>query len=151
MEIEELIEDILKKFKILNHIEDEEIENEEGEVVKYNKYDELYKLYIEKAIREICILTNRNEFPIDLEYEVIDMLTDFYKINILSKDTSAENKGSDYIRNISEDGRSVSFDNSNELEFSSLISSNISNNLQLRMTRIYRYRLLYKVSCKDDK
>lgn len=129
---------ILSKFKVLNNIEDETNDN-------------IYKIYIEKAMQSICNLTNRNTFPEQLKYVVIDMLTDFYKTNIKINEDSEESNGKDFTKSISEAGRSVSFDNSSELEYSELLSANISKNLEMREKEIYRYRLLYKVTCNDRK
>ena len=68
MDNRELISSILSDFKLYNKIENADMDN-------------LYTLYIEKAIQSILNLTNRYEFPEELRYVVLDMIGEFYNSN----------------------------------------------------------------------
>lgn len=136
---EELINSILTDFKLYNGIDNDEKDN-------------LYKLYINKAIQSILNLTNRYELPEELRYIVLDMVNDFYLTNV-SQLTSTSSEGSEsntYIKQISEEGRSVTFGNMTEDAVNSLLSNDIANKLTIRQKEINRYRLLYKSKRKDD-
>lgn len=122
---------ILKEFKLINNIDN-------------TLNDDLFLIYIKKAIQSILNLTNRYEFPIELKYIVIDLATDFYNDNKLFNSSTGE-ETSQSIKSISEEGRQVTFGNSNESTINSLLSSYINNKLNLRQKEIYRYRLLYKM------
>lgn len=135
MTTEEIKSNILTNFKTLNSITG-------------TAKDNIYNLYIDKSMQTILNLTNRIEFPEELQYVVLDMLTDFYNINVL-KDSIGE-ETSNYVKSISEEGRSVTFGNSSELSLSSLINTDINNRLELRKQEIYRYKLLYKVTPKKE-
>lgn len=133
MDNEELINSILKDFKLYNGIKDD-------------TNDDLYKLYIKKAIQSILNLTNRNELPKELMYVVLDMVNDFYLTNMSQSNVSSseENQNNTYIKQISEEGRSVTFGNMTENAINSLLSNDISNKLTLRKNEINHYKLLYK-------
>lgn len=133
MDNEELINSILKDFKLYNGIKDD-------------TNDDLYKLYIKKAIQSILNLTNRNELPKELMYVVLDMVNDFYLTNMSQSNISSseENQNNTYIKQISEEGRSVTFGNMTENAINSLLSNDISNKLTLRKNEINHYKLLYK-------
>lgn len=105
--------------------------------------EELLIFYVDKVIQDIVIKTNRNKFPEDLKYLVVDMITDILDIN-KANDTSSESQG---IKSISEGGRNVSFgmDSYSQARFNLLLQQKITDNEKL----INRYRLLYKVVNKD--
>ena len=131
MDNNEIINDILKDFKLLNSIDNAENDN-------------LFMLYIKKAAQAVLNLTNRYKFPEELRYVVLDLAEDFYTNNsILGKITNSETTGN--IKSISEAGRQVTFGSAEESTINSLLSNYINQKLQMRMKEIYRYRLLYKV------
>lgn len=127
----ELIGIILKDFKLVNNITN-------------NQNDDLFRVYIKKAIQSILNLTNRYEFPEELIYVVLDLVNEFYNDNsILSTITNSQS--SESIKSITEKDRTVEFGNSSESTINSLLSAYINDKLQLRIKEINRYRLLYKV------
>lgn len=131
MDNNEIINDILKDFKLLNSIDN-------------SNNDNLFMLYIKKAVQIILNLTNRYKFPEELRYVVLDLAEDFYTNNsILGKITNSETTGN--IKSISEAGRQVTFGSAEESTINSLLSNYINQQLQMRMKEIYRYKLLYKV------
>ena len=131
MDNNEIINDILKDFKLLNSIDNPNNDN-------------LFILYIKEAVQQILNLTNRYKFPEELRYVVLDIAEDFYTNNaILKKITNSETTGN--IKSISEAGRQVTFGSAEESTINSLLSNYINQQLQMRMKEIYRYKLLYKV------
>lgn len=127
----ELINGMLKDFKLKNGIED-------------SNNDMLYILFIKEAIQTILNLTNRYEFPEELRYLVLDLTNDFYLDNsLLTKATNNEISGS--IKSVSEAGRQVTFGEEQQTILNSLLSSFINERLSLQMKQINRFRLLYKV------
>lgn len=130
----ELIDDILKDFKLMNDIEDTD-------------KDSLYTLYIKKSIQTILNLTNRIVLPEELKYVVLDMVNEFYNEKLQQNSSNIE--ASTYIKQVSEEGRTVQFGNMSELQLNSLLSAQINYQLSLRTKEIYRYRLLYKVKGKN--
>lgn len=132
----ELIDDILKDFKLMNDIEDTD-------------KDSLYTLYIKKSIQTILNLTNRIVLPEELKYVVLDMVNEFYNEKLQQNSLNIE--ASTYIKQVSEEGRTVQFGNMSELQLNSLLSAQINYQLSLRTKEIYRYRLLYKVKGKNGK
>lgn len=147
MDIEELKKLILEDFKILNNITTQIPDEEEPDKPVIDN-DKIYKLYIDKSIQTILNLTNRIYFPIELRYVVLDMTNEFYTIlkQTTSNDENEEssNNSNNYIKSLSEEGRSVTFASNSETYFNSLISKHIDQELSTRMKEIYRYRLLYK-------
>ena len=131
MDDNELINGILKEFKMFNSI---------SNVLN----DDLYKLYIKKSIQTILNLTNRYVFPNELRYVVLDLINELYNDNGFIKSVT-NNETTQSIKSISEEGRQVTFGNASESTVNSLLSSYISNRLDIRKQEIYRYRLLYKV------
>lgn len=131
MDDNELINGILKEFKILNSI---------SNVLN----DDLYKLYIKKSIQTILNLTNRYNFPNELRYVVLDLVNEFYNDNDFMKSVTG-GEVNQSIKSISEEGRQVTFGNASESTVNSLLSSYISNRLDMRKQEINRYKLLYKV------
>ena len=131
MDDNELINGILKEFKMLNSI---------SNVLN----DDLYKLYIKKSIQTILNLTNRYNFPNELRYVVLDLVNEFYNDNDFMKSVTG-GEVNQSIKSISEEGRQVTFGNASESTINSLLSAYISNRLNMRRQEIYRYRLLYKV------
>lgn len=130
----ELVDDILKDFKLMNDIEDTD-------------KDSLYILYIKKSIQTILNLTNRIVLPEELKYVVLDMVNEFYNEKLQQNSSNIE--ASTYIKQVSEEGRTVQFGNMSELQLNSLLSAQINYQLSLRTKEIYRYRLLYKVKGKN--
>lgn len=101
--------------------------------------EEVLAYYIDKAINDITIKTNRNKFPEGLKYLVVEMITDILDVN-KANNSSSESQG---IKSISEGGRNVSFGMSDYSlsRFNLLLQQKIADNEKL----INRYRLLYKV------
>lgn len=130
----ELINEILTDFKLMNNIEDTD-------------KDSLYILYIKKSIQTILNLTNRIVLPEELKYVVLDMVNEFYNEKLQQNSSNIE--ASTYIKQVSEEGRTVQFGNMSELQLNSLLSAQINYQLSLRTKEIYRYRLLYKVKGKN--
>lgn len=143
MDNNELKSQVLANFKTLNNI-------------TVDTYDNIFNLYIDKAIQEILNLTNRINFPIALRYVILDMVNDFYTIyksnfNISSETEESSSNNDTYIKSLSEAGRSISFESASELILNSLLSSHITQQLENRQKQIYRYRLLYReMSGKED-
>lgn len=108
-------------------------------LINKNYEEELLVFYTDKAIQDIVIKTNRNKFPDDLKYLVVDLITDILDIN-KANSTSSESQG---IKSISEGGRKVDFgmDSYSQARFNLLLQQKITDNEKL----INRYRLLYKV------
>jgi hypothetical protein len=129
MDNDELIIDILKDFKLYNNIDNDD-------------KNDIFKLYIKKAIQSILNLTNRCEFPDELKYVVLDMVNDFYLTNV--SQLNLANEDSNYVKQISEEGRSVTFGNMTELALNSLLSNDIANKLEMCKKEINKYKLLYK-------
>ena len=128
MDNNEIINDILKDFKLLNSIDNPNNDN-------------LFILYIKEAVQQILNLTNRYKFPEELRYVVLDIAEDFYTNNaILKKITNSETTGN--IKSISEAGRQVTFGSAEESTINSLLSNYINQQLQMRMKEIYRYLIL---------
>ena len=127
----ELIGIILKDFKLVNNISN-------------NQNDDLFRVYIKKAIQSILNLTNRYEFPEELIYVVLDLVNEFYNDNSILL-TITNSQSSESIKSITEKDRTVEFGNSSESTINSLLSAYINDKLQLRIKEINRYRLLYKV------
>ena len=109
-----------------------------------NISDNLAEFFINKAITEIVIKTNRNKFPNDLKYLVVDMVNDFYMENKTISDVS----NNQVIQSMSEDGRSVNFglDDLSKMKLQAFIQQKLKDN----ETLINRYKLLYKVRCPLD-
>ena len=101
--------------------------------------EEILAYYIDKAINDVTIKTNRNKFPEGLKYLVVEMITDILDVN-KANNSSSESQG---IKSISEGGRNVSFGMSDYSlsRFNLLLQQKIADNEKL----INRYRLLYKV------
>ena len=101
---------------------------------------------INKVVYDICIITNRNSFPVDLKYLVVDMVNDDYTtINSPSSSSNAEQG----IKSMSEAGRSVTFGatDSWQKKYDLLLQQQ----LQDRMNQINKFKLLYKVECPYGK
>lgn len=101
--------------------------------------EEILIFYIDKVINDITIKTNRNKFPIDLKYLVIDLIGDLLDVNKIIT-SSTENKG---IKSLSENDRRVEFglDSTSQSRFNVLLQQKLEDN----RTLINRYKLLYKV------
>ena len=139
---EKLINDIIKDFKLENNITD-------------SLNDDLYNLYCRKAINSILNLTNRIRFPLGLRYIVLDMMNDFYLDNIITKkilnNTDDDSKTSiNSISQIEEEGRKVTFNDSDNSTINSILTNDIQNKLDSRMKEIYRYKLLYKEMLSNE-
>lgn len=131
MDNNELIVTILKDFKTVN-------------VIDNNDNDNLFIIYIKKAVQSILNLTNRYEFPKELIYVVLDLVNDFYTDNtIISSITNNQTSGN--IKSITEKDRTVEFGNASESTINSILSNYINNKLQLKIKEINKYKLLYKV------
>ena len=101
----------------------------------------LYELYINKAVQSILNITNREIFPKELKYTVLDMIDEFYT---LSNNKAESSNSSNEIKSLSEEGKSVTFVNKEELKLTALLSNHITESLDLRKKEIYRYRLMYR-------
>lgn len=101
--------------------------------------EEILKFYINKAIQEITIKTNRIKFPDDLKYLVIDLINDMLAINNMN--TNSQEAQS--IKSMTEQDRKVDFglDSYSQTRFNLLLQQKLLDNEKL----INRYRLMYKV------
>ena len=101
--------------------------------------EEILKFYINKAIQEITIKTNRIKFPDDLKYLVIDLVNDMFAINNMN--TNSQEAQS--IKSMTEQDRKVDFglDSYSQTRFNLLLQQKLLDNEKL----INRYRLMYKV------
>ena len=101
--------------------------------------EEILKFYINKAIQEITIKTNRIKFPDDLRYLVIDLINDMFAINNMN--TNSQEAQS--IKSMTEQDRKVDFglDSYSQTRFNLLLQQKLLDNEKL----INRYRLMYKV------
>ena len=101
--------------------------------------EEILKFYINKAVQEIRIKTNRIKFPDDLRYLVIDLINDMFAINNMN--TNSQEAQS--IKSMTEQDRKVDFglDSYSQTRFNLLLQQKLLDNEKL----INRYRLLYKV------
>lgn len=101
--------------------------------------EEILKFYINKAVQEITIKTNRIKFPDDLRYLVIDLINDMFAINNMN--TNSQEAQS--IKSMTEQDRKVDFglDSYSQTRFNLLLQQKLLDNEKL----INRYRLMYKV------
>ena len=104
---------------------------------------ENYKIIylINKMLMKIVILTNRQIFPKELKYLVVEMVNEDY--SIIKSDTDPEyNQG---IQSMSEAGRSVSFGSSDtwKAKYNLLMTQQLKD----REQQINKFKLLYKVGC----
>ena len=100
--------------------------------------------YINKICLDIVIKTNRNSFPKDLKYLVVELTKDAYA---MYKSNLAE--ANQTIQSMSETGRTVNFGISDieKTKYQLLINRQLNDNEQL----INRYKLLYKTRCSYAK
>lgn len=136
MDNNEIEKTILEDFKIINNVDE--------------KQEKIASLYIKKAIQTVLNLTNRNKFPKELMYVVLDMANDFYKVYFFGSNNDENSNNNNIVKSISEDDRKVDFVNASELYISSLLSSHIQDMLSTREKEINRYKLLYKNSVGVD-
>lgn len=114
-------------------------------LLNQNIKEEILKFFIDKVINEIVIKTNRNKFPEDLRYLVIDIVND-----LCAEYTSEiEPDSNNVIQSMSEDGRSVNFGASDffKTKMQLILQQKLNDNEIL----IRKYRLLYKVVCPYGK
>lgn len=109
-----------------------------------NKQDDIIKLFINTTCTEIVIRTNRNKFPEDLKYLVINMANTMYELHKANSDS----QGSQIIQSMSEDGRKVDFGIDGVTKMKLQLA--IQKQLDTQDTLINRYRLLYKVRCPKN-
>lgn len=112
-------------------------------LLNQNINEEILKFYINKAVQEITIKTNRIKFPSDLRYLVIDLINDTFAINNMNSNSSEMQT----IKSMTEQDRKVDFglDSYSQTRFNLLLQQKIEDNQKL----INRYRLLYKVVNPD--
>lgn len=116
----QLITRVLMKTKLLLGINNYELDN-------------LLMLYIESACRTICDKTNRNKFPEDLEYIVIDLVVNRYNSSKKESDISA-------IQSITETDRSITYMLTNQNRLNTWFNSQMKD----YETVISRYKLVYR-------
>lgn len=108
---------------------------------------ENYKIIymINKVVADICIITNRFHFPVELKYLVVDMVNDDYTVISPSSSSSAEQG----IKSMSEAGRSVTFGatDSWQKKYQLLLEQQLKD----RQNQINKFKLLYKVECPYGK
>ena len=110
-----------------------------AKLLNSNIDEKILKFYIDKTIQEITIKTNRNNFPSDLKYLVIELLNDALSINNMNESATANQS----IKSMSEGDRKVDFglDSYSQARFNLLLEQKLNDNAKL----INRYRLMYKV------
>lgn len=113
--------DYLSKVKLLLGIDDE-------------SKDEVLTFHIELVRNEILNYCNRSDFPSALNFTLCQMVADVFRDN--QRGNSTGNVVGN-VSSISEDGRSVSFTNGNEIK--TAIEDKISRTRELN-----RYKLLFR-------
>lgn len=132
---DELMEFILSNIKIYLGIKELSENATDEQKAEYQFQEKLLKLYINMICKNIIIKTNRNKFPEDLRYLVIDLVKDKFDSNKTDDEIQS-------IQSMSETGRSVNFGTSNVLsaKLNLIAQKQIDENEKL----INRYRLVYK-------
>lgn len=107
------------------------------------QYINVIKYLIEKTCYDITIMTNRNKFPNDLKFVVIDLVTNEFEM--YKSDTSTDTNTTETIKSISENGRSANFGATDtwKIKYDLLVKNQLETNKDL----INKYKLLYKVRC----
>lgn len=129
---------IYKNVCIFNNIE-----YQDGDIINPDIDGVNYRIIyiINKLVREIVILTNRNTFPTDLKYLAVDLVNNAYSViaNESNPDTNQN------INSMSEAGRSVSFGATQtwQMKYQMLLEQQ----LKAVEVLINKYKLLYKVEC----
>lgn len=130
---------IYKNICIFNNIpyQDSDITNPD---ITGENYKIIY--LINKLVQQIVIMTNRNTFPTDLKYLVIDLVENAYSVIKSDTDPSSVTQN---ITSMSEAGRSVSFGATAmwQTKYNLLMEQQLKTN----ETLINKYKLLYKVRC----
>lgn len=129
---------IYKNVCIFNNI-DWDPQDVTDDDIEGDKYIIIY--LINKICQEIVIKTNRNQFPKDLKYLVIDLVNNAFGVIKADHDPSTNQN----INSMSEAGRSVSFGatDSWKTKYQMLLDQQMKTN----ETLINKYKLLYKVEC----
>lgn len=106
----------------------------------------IIKYLIDKTCHDITIMTNRNKFPKDLKFLVVDLVTNAFEV--IKSDSSTGTNTNESIKSMSENGRSVNFGTTDtwKTKYDLLVANQISTNEKL----INKYKLLYKVRCPLD-
>lgn len=129
---------IYKNVCIFNNLDWDDTDLDD-EYLDGEQYKVLY--IIEKLVQEIIIRTNREKFPTDLKYLVVDLANNAYSVvkNESNPDTNQN------INSMSEAGRSVSFGATQtwQTKYQLLLDQQMKVNESL----INKYKLLYKVVC----
>ena len=129
---------IYKNVCIFNNIE-----YQDSDITNPNITGENYKIIylINKTVQRIVILTNRDYFPTDLKYLVVDLVNDAYGIIKTDTDPSINQN----ITSMSEAGRSISLGATQtwQTKYNMLLEEQMKANDNL----INKYKLLYKVRC----
>lgn len=141
---DELFNFILTNVKLLLNIKEPDSDSTEQQKELYEHTIKIITLYINIICQNICIKTNRINFPKDLKYLVIESCLDAY--NLYIQDSTPDSNNS--IQSMSEEGRTVSFGISDTIKtkFQLLAQQKINDNNNL----INKYKLLYKVECKHE-
>ena len=129
---------IYKNVCIFNNIPytNDDIDNPD---ISGDNYKVIY--LINKTAQQIVILTNRNQFPTDLKYLVVDLVNNAYGVISADADPSSVQG----ITSMSEAGRSISYGASQswQSKYNMLLEQQMKTNESL----INKYKLLYKVGC----
>lgn len=101
---------------------------------------DLIKYLINKTCQEILIKTNRDKFPEDLKYLVIELVNE--SIELYKKENKSATED---IQSMSETGRTITFGASDtwKIKYTAILNKQLESRDRL----INRYRLLYKVRC----
>lgn len=139
----ELFDFIYNNIILLNDITIPADTATDEEKQAYIKTKNIITYMINKMCNEITIMTNRYKFPNDLKYLVTDLVNDLY--SLYKSDTSTGTNGTEAVKSMSENGRSVNFGATDtwKTKYDLLVSNQLSTNEKL----INKYKLLYKVGC----
>jgi hypothetical protein len=141
---DELFNFILDNVKLLLNIQELNEDSTDEQIIEYNNVINILTLYINKICKEIMIKTNRNKFPEDLKYLIINLTIDAY--NQYINETS--NETNQVVQSMSETGRSVNFGTPEnaKVKFQLILQKQLEDNEK----QINRYKLLYKTGCDRD-
>lgn len=139
----DIFEFIYNNLIILNNISIPTDSSTDEEKQRYQHTKDILTYMINKICNDITIMTNRYKFPNDLKYLVVDLVNNSYEL--YKSDTGTGTNGTEAIKSMSENGRSVNFGTTDtwKIKYDLLVNNQLSTNEKL----INKYKLLYKVRC----
>lgn len=139
----DIFEFIYNNLIILNNISIPTDDSTDEEKKQYEHTKDILTYMINKICTNITVMTNRYKFPNDLKYLVVDLVNNSYEL--YKSDTGTGTNGTEAIKSMSENGRSVNFGTTDtwKIKYDLLVNNQLSTNEKL----INKYKLLYKVRC----